>query len=408
MNKMAHLIVIGAGPAGLSAAASAAEQGLPVTVLDEFTEPGGRMPGQYHEEGSQGWWIGKHVSDELITRCAELGVDIRCGVSVHGMEYTTTWEISTSCGLLTAEYVLLATGAAEIPVPLDGWTLPGVMSIGAAQVLTNVHYVKPGERGIIVGMNVLSMAIARELSVAGVKVAAITLPCAGPLAGAAADPTASAKLLLQLSGLAPAAWMRVGGKLAATMRMEKLIARCYPHRGFHLWDIPIRLRTAVQSVNGQDRVESVTLVHVKPDGSPIAGSERVEPADFVALSGGLYPLAELAAVAGCKFVYSPELGGHVPLHGERMETSLKGLYVAGNITGIESGLVAMAQGRLAAASMIHAAGLGGAGGEQRVQEAIREVHFARKHALIQFHPGITEARTQLYQQWGQISSGSGA
>ncbi|EHS56055.1 FAD-dependent oxidoreductase, partial [Paenibacillus sp. Aloe-11] len=48
MNKMAHLIVIGAGPAGLSAAATAAEQGLPVTVLDEFTEPGGRMPGQYH------------------------------------------------------------------------------------------------------------------------------------------------------------------------------------------------------------------------------------------------------------------------------------------------------------------------------------------------------------------------
>ncbi|WP_231109473.1 hypothetical protein [Paenibacillus polymyxa] len=121
----------------------------------------------------------------------------------------------------------------------------------------------------------------------------------------------------------------------------------------------------------------------------------------------MYPLAELAAVAGCKFVYSPELGGHVPLHGERMETSLKGLYVAGNITGIESGLVAMAQGRLAAASMLHAAGLGGAGGEQRVQKAIREVHFARKHALIQFHPGITEARTQLYQQWGQ-TSGSGA
>lgn len=144
MNEMAHLIVIGAGPAGLSAAVSAAEQGLPVTVLDEFTEPGGRMPGQYHEEGSQGWWVGKHVSDELITRCGELGVDIRCGVSVHGMEYTTTWEISTSCGLFTADYVLLATGAAEIPVPLDGWTLPGVMSIGAAQVMTNVHYVKPG------------------------------------------------------------------------------------------------------------------------------------------------------------------------------------------------------------------------------------------------------------------------
>ncbi|MDP4095389.1 FAD-dependent oxidoreductase [Paenibacillus sp. P96] len=403
MSSRARLLVIGAGPAGLSAAAAAAEQGMQVTVLDEFTEPGGRMPGQYHEQGRKGWWVGKHVADELIARCRELGVDIRCGVAVHGMEYTTTWGIFTSCGLFTADYVLLATGAAEIPVPLEGWTLPGVMSIGAAQVLTNVHYVKPGERGIIVGMNVLSMAIARELSVAGVKIAAITLPCTNPLAGAAASPTASAKLLLRLAGLAPAAWMRIGGRLAAALRMEGLIARCYPHNGFRLWDIPIRLRTAVLSVNGSDRVESVTLVRVAPDGSPIPGSEHDEPADFVALSGGLYPLAELAAVAGCKFAYSPELGGHVPLHSERMETPLQGLYVAGNITGIESGLVAMAQGRLAAASITHAAGLAGADGERRVQEAIREVHAVRENALIQFHPGITGARAQLYRQWEQTS-----
>ncbi|MFB5267874.1 NAD(P)/FAD-dependent oxidoreductase [Paenibacillus enshidis] len=406
MSNSVQLIVIGAGPAGLSAAAVAAEHGMRVTVLDEFTEPGGRMPGQYHEEGGKGWWVGKHVADQLIARCRDLGVDIRCGVSVHGMEYTATWGIYTSCGLFTADYVLLATGAAEAPVPLEGWTLPGVMSIGAAQVLTNVHYVKPGERGIIVGMNVLSMAIARELSVAGVKIAAIALPCAHPLAGSAATPAAAVKLLLQLSGLAPAAWMRTGGRLAAALRLEGLIARCYPHRGFRLWDIPIRLRTAVLSVNGRDRVESVTLVQVKPDGSPIPGSERVEPADFVALSGGLYPLAELAAVAGCKFIYSPGLGGHVPLHSERMETTLKGLYVAGNITGIESGLVAMSQGRLAAASIIHAAGLAGADGERRVQEAIHEVQTARANALIQFHPDITEARTQLYRQWEQASGGA--
>ncbi|MFC7557955.1 hypothetical protein ACFQY3_01330 [Paenibacillus farraposensis] len=225
-------------------------------------------------------------------------------------------------------------------LPLDGWTLPGVMSSGAAQVMTNVHYVKPGERGIIVGMNVLSMAIARELSVDGVKVVAITLPCTHPLAGAAANPTASAKLLLQLSGLDPAAWIRIAGSRQRRCDWRDL-SHAYPYRGFRLWDIPIRLRTAVLSVNGRDRIESVTLVHVKPDGSPIPGSERVEPADFVALSGRLYPLAELAAVAGCEFVYNPELSGHVPLHGEQMETSLKGLYVAGNITGIEIGLVAM-------------------------------------------------------------------
>ena len=76
--------------------------------------------------------------------------------------------------------LLIATGAAETAAPIPGWTLPGVMSIGAAQVMTNVHRVRVGNKGIVVGVNVLSAAIARELQLAGVELHSMALPVTIP------------------------------------------------------------------------------------------------------------------------------------------------------------------------------------------------------------------------------------
>ncbi|TYP78911.1 NAD(P)/FAD-dependent oxidoreductase [Paenibacillus methanolicus] len=393
------LIIVGAGPAGLSAANKAAEYGLRVTVIDEFPEPGGRMLGQFHEESGH-WWVGKQIADELIAEAGRRGVRIRCGVSVYGMlKVDDRFEVSTSIGALFAPRVLLATGAAEIPMPVQGWTLPGVMSIGAAQVMANVNFVKPGRRGLIVGINVLAMAIARELSVSGVSLAGIVLPPAGPLAGAAAKPKDNLELLMGLSHLAPSPILRMGSRIARSCNLAGWIANFFPRKGIRMWDIPLQLRTAAVSINGNERVESVTLAQVDAKGEILDGSQWEEPVDFVALAGGLYPLAELASVAGCPFIYTPELGGHLPLHSEQMRTPVEGLYVAGNITGVESALVAMSQGRLAAASIGVDADAIGSGGDRIVAEAMEEVGRTRAAALIQFQPGIAEARRGIYRLW---------
>ncbi|ANY69006.1 sarcosine oxidase subunit alpha [Paenibacillus sp. BIHB 4019] len=395
------LIIVGAGPAGLSAAVVAAEHGLAVTILDEFPEPGGRMLGQFHEEKGH-WWVGKQVAHHLIEQCCALGVRIRCGVSVHGMwKNDQHWVIRTSDGSITAANVLLATGGAEIPQPSSGWTLPGVMSIGAAQVMANVHFVKPGRRGLIIGVNVLAMAIARELSISGVSIAAIVLPSQSPLSGTDALPKENAEKLLSLSHLAPSAFMRMGGRAAHSLKMAGVVSHFFPRRGIKLWDIPLKLRTAAVAINGKDQVESVTLADVNGRGETIAGSEREEAVDFVALAGGLYPLAELASVAGCPFVYMKELGGHIPLHSEAMQTSMAGLYVAGNITGVESALVAMAQGQLAATSICKEVGLLGEQSDTKLAEAKQKVQQVRASALIQFHPGIPKAREQVYKMWAK-------
>jgi sarcosine oxidase subunit alpha len=116
----------------------------------------------------------------------------------------------------------------------------------------------------------------------------------------------------------------------------------------------------------------------------------------------LSPLAELAAVAGCAFAYLPSLGGHVPLHNERMQTSLPGLYVAGNITGIESAKVAIAQGTVAGLSI--AADLGKLREPEPLRHAMERVCLVRQQAAIQFHPDIALGRERLHQMYEQAQA----
>ncbi|MCI4139216.1 FAD-dependent oxidoreductase, partial [Bacillus vallismortis] len=150
---MSDVIIIGAGPAGLSASISCARFGLKVLVIDEFMKPGGRLLGQLHQEPTGEWWNGIEESKRLHEESESLSVHIRCGVSVYNLDRDeNNWFVHTNIGTLEAPFVLLATGAAEYSIPLPGWTLPGVMSIGAAQVMTNVHRVQVGKKGIIIGI----------------------------------------------------------------------------------------------------------------------------------------------------------------------------------------------------------------------------------------------------------------
>src|SRR5699024_11968796 len=107
--------------------------------------------------------------------------------------------------------------------------------------------------------------------------------------------------------------------------------------------LPIYLRKAFLEIMGSEIVESVSMCTVSSTGKLVKGTEETILVDFVCIAGGLYPLAELAAVVDCPFVYIEELGGHVPVHNEEMQTPLPGVYVAGNITSIESAKVSREQ-----------------------------------------------------------------
>ena len=174
-----EVLVIGSGPAGLSAANMLGQWNIDTLVLDEYPLAGGRLLGQLYRDG-QSWWIGRQVAARLVDDIHDKSsVTLAVGTSVASLEVGDGGFKATLSGGksdVTAKAVLVATGSAEIPIPLPGWTLPGVMMVGAAQVMANVYQVRPGRRGIIIGLSALAFAVAEELSWAGVDLAGIVLP----------------------------------------------------------------------------------------------------------------------------------------------------------------------------------------------------------------------------------------
>lgn len=393
---MYDVLIIGAGPAGLSAAIAAREWDLTVLVIDEFPKPGGRLLGQLHEEPDGKWWNGIEETKKLLEKARNLNTEIRCSISAHHVEKADHgFSIYTNEGVFEAETLLIATGAAETPAPIPGWTLPGVMSIGAAQVMTNVHRVRVGKKGIVVGVNVLSVAIAREMQLAGIDLECMALPVINPVTDNHGNPGKVMESLLRIAHLAPSAAIRFGSSFLKGDGAKDLAVKFFPKSGVKMWGMPIHLRKAVTRINGEKQVESVTICDITAKGEIVPGSEKIVEVDFVCIAGGLYPLAELAAVIGCPFQYMEELGGHVPVHNEQMETPVEGLYVAGNITGIESGKVARAQGTLAGLSIARRKVEATGQIENQIQQAKINVRTIRENATIQFHPGIENGRRRM-------------
>lgn len=394
------VVIIGAGPAGLSAAISCREHNLDVIVLDEFPHAGGRLLGQLHEEPNGEWWNGMEESEKLIEEATRLEAKLSLHTSVHHIEKTedNRFIVHTNRGTFITKSALIATGAAETATPIPGWTLPGVMSIGAAQVMTNVHRVRVGKKGIVVGVNVLSAAIARELQIAGIHLHSMALPITNTATTEESHPKKVMERLVRIAHLAPSAFIRFGSKFARTSFIRQLAVSLYPKSGVKMWGMPIHLRKAIKSINGKKQVESVTMVDIRSDGTEVKNSEQIIPVDFVCIAGGLYPLGELAAAANVPFRYVESLGGHVPVHNEKMETPIEHLYVAGNITGIESSKVARDQGTVAGLSIAYRLTKDETI-NHKLSNAIAKVKSTREAATIQFDPYIDKGRDEIHKQF---------
>lgn len=400
----ADVAVIGSGAAGLSAALYLSRLNLDVVVVDEYFRAGGRLLGQYYENPKkppgERLWDGKKIARELSGEVIANGVRVLSGVTVWNISPGFRLYLSGGAsGELQARAVLAATGAAEKAVPVPGWTLPGVMSAGAAQVFTNFHGVRPGHRVMMVGIDPLSISVARELKEAGVSVAGMVLPPSGVLAGNLGLPPEVIDTLSHSAGMAPGFWLKLAGGLFRGSRKE-LGARLSSLSNIKLWGIPLHLRKALVRIEGDEKVRSVVTADISASGDP-GREDPPLPVDAVCISGGLYPVSELAALAGCPMITVSGLGGRVPLHGPAMETPVPGLFVAGNITGIEGAPVAMAQGTLAGAGIACYLGKLGKNAREEINLARSRVEQAREEVPIKFHQDIAAGRKRVETAWNQ-------
>ncbi|MFN8984084.1 MAG: NAD(P)/FAD-dependent oxidoreductase [Alphaproteobacteria bacterium] len=166
------LAIIGAGPAGMAAAISARECGLSVLVVDENAAPGGQVFRAAELAGK----------DPALARDMAPGLDLIARFRALDITYrpgSTLWMLDPDTGTLSvsrsgestdfvAERILLATGAQERPVPIPGWTLPGVMSAGAAQIALKIAGIVPSGKVVLAGQGPLMWLLANQLIRAGV------------------------------------------------------------------------------------------------------------------------------------------------------------------------------------------------------------------------------------------------
>jgi thioredoxin reductase/Fe-S-cluster-containing hydrogenase component 2 len=320
------LVIVGSGPAGLSAAVEAAKYGVKVTVIDENSRPGGQLFKQIHKFfGSEEHHAGKRGIDiayELLQQCEQLGVKVHLNSVVWGI-FPDAPDGNKVLGIknnnnysekLSAKKVIIAAGAKENNLAFPGWTLPGVMGAGAAQTLTNLHRILPGKKVLMVGSGNVGLIVCYQLLQAGAEIAALI------------------EALPEISG-----W--------------DVHARKIRRAG-----IPVYTESTVKEVYGNGKVETAVISKLGPDSRIIPEMEIRLNIDTVCLAVGLTPMAEICWSAGCRFAYIPELGGNVPLHNDRMETSVDGLYVAGDVSGVEEASTAMEEGKIAGISV--AASLG--------------------------------------------------
>jgi sarcosine oxidase subunit alpha len=305
------VMVVGSGPAGLSAAIVSGESGLDVHVFERHFRPGGQLVKQTHKFFGSGELFGGlrgfQIAERLVSRAREVGVRIHTRAPVLGYFKEGFFAVSEGERLLLVKpkAVVVSTGAVERLLPFPGNHLPGVMGAGAAQTLMNEYGVKPGERAVVVGAGNVGLIVSYQLVQAGVRVLAVVevMP-------------------------------EIGGWLVHAAKIRRL-------------GVPILTRHTVVRAEGGEQLERVVVAAVDERMEPVPGTEKVFDADLLLLSVGLTPESRLLAQMGARMVWSPELGGYVPYRSEYMETSIPGVYVAGDASGIEEATTAILTGRVA-------------------------------------------------------------
>lgn len=317
------LAIVGAGPAGMAAAVQAAELGLETLLIDEQDGPGGQI-----------YRALERLSDNPATAAA-LGADYAAGRSLTAAlrgstavyrPATTVWHIdpvgSPDPTLLLASddgsetvagrRILLATGAIERPVPIPGWTLPGVMTIGAAQILLKSADAVPALRAVLAGQGPLLYLAALQLARAG----------APPVALLETTPRENYGAALSHLGAAMRGWRDFGKGLA-------LVAG--------IWRAGISVRRGVRGLRalGRDRVEAVAW-----DGGEIA-------ADHLFLHEGVIPNAQIGLALGLDHSWDEAQLCWRPRIDAWGRSSLPAVAVAGDGAGIAGAAAAALAGRLA-------------------------------------------------------------
>lgn len=354
MSGRVDLVVVGAGPAGMAAAIRARSLGLSVLVLDEQPAPGGQVWRDVEAVAAtpHGALFGDDYGAGLGVAAAlrACGADYRPGAQVWQIE--PGWRVFFSrdgaAQMVEAGCVLLATGAQERPVPFPGWTLPGVLTVGAAQILLKTARQVPVGPTWIAGCGPLPLLYAVQLLRAGGNLAGYldTAPAGNRVAALPHLPRALLALPELRKGLG---WLRELRRAGVKV---------------------LRNATAIEAL-GDGRLAAVRY-------RDRHGREHDAPASALLVHEGVVPGVHVTMALDCRHAWRADQQCWAPVTDAWGETSRPGVFVAGDGAGIGGARAALLAGEVAALGI--ARRLGRLDDRQAGREA-RPLRRRQRHAL---------------------------
>lgn len=307
-----ELIIVGGGPAGLSAALAAANYGVNVILVEEREFLGGQLVKQTHRFfGSEKEYAGTRglkISNLLVKEIKENEhIKVLTSSQVLGIYKDKIVTILTNNKMMKyfPKALILATGASEKFLAFENNDLPGVFGAGAVQTLMNLYGVSPAKKILMVGSGNIGLIVSYQLLQAGVEVACVI-------------------------EAAP----KIGGYSVHASKLRRM-------------GVPILTSHTIKKAVGKDKVEGAIICQLDSSWREIIDTDQFIKCDAICLSVGLTPLTDLLRQTNIKTVYISELGGYIPIRDENMETNIKNLFVAGDVSGIEEATSAIIEGQIA-------------------------------------------------------------
>jgi NADPH-dependent 2,4-dienoyl-CoA reductase/sulfur reductase-like enzyme len=323
-----EVLVVGAGPAGMSAAAAAAEAGCRVRIIDDNASPGGQIWRGYASDPNRG----AERFTSLMRRLTAARIEVMAGTRVVAGPAPGRLRVESGAGCSDVRYdkLILATGARERFLPFPGWTLPGVMGAGGLQAMVKAGLPIDGKRVVLAGSGPLLLAVAANLATQGAKIAGIF------------EQAPLGRLMRFAMSL-----VRHPRKMADGARYRVALG-----------STAYRANSWITRANGSDRLQSVTV--------SVDGKARTIACDYLGCGFHLVPNLELPRLLGCVVE-----DGYVRVDASQL-SSVPNIYCVGELTGIGGLDKALIEGEIAG---LAAAGRSAA---HLLSQRDRQLRFARQ------------------------------